>query len=300
MANENLVAKLVEKTSEVYGRLSKSKEGVLSRQEILEVIGESLHPFYTNLVQGLADLKLVVRNRGYYGGISLMAGSDCELVDLSEEQLILLRDQYSELDLKQPVKPKAVADEDDERLEKEFYSPLKDYLQKSGLYEIVVINSKKCGSKWENADLATVSLERDLRFHSQIDLRLTAIEVKRYFPTAENLQQAASYLVYAHASYLCYFDSQFHGTNIDIAVQRLRDEGIWDLAETFNVGLIVAYHPQEKSRKLSFQTVRHVPYKNSPPAQAERGIDLWLDDSSKTTIKRVYVKHIQRLQSGID
>ena len=301
MANNELVNSLVEKSGEVYSRLTSTKDYTLSRQQILETIGEELQPYYTNLVQGLADLKLVVRNRGYYGGISLAATEDEHPAELTAEHRDRLHALFSEIDLKPTTKiKKAANEEEDEKLEKQFYDPLKDYLEKSGLYELVVVNPKTSGSKWENADIATVSFERELRFHSNIDLRVTAIEVKRHFPSAEHVQQAASYLVYAHASYLCYFDSQFRGTNIDTAIQRLRDEGIWDLAETFGIGLIVAYYAQETGTKLHFQTVRHVPYRNSAPAQAERGIDLWLDETAKKTIKRVYVKHVQRLLSGLD
>lgn len=301
MPDDTLIEQLVTVTAEVYQQLTKTKDGSLSRQQIVDTIGKDLQPYYTNLVQGLADLKLVVRNRGFYGGISL-PGTEAEPdTELSEDHKESLRQLFSDTKLEPTTKlKKAGSDEEEEKLEKEFYYPLKDYLEKSGLYELVVVNPKIAGSKWENADLATVSLERDLRYHSHIDLRITAVEVKRQFPTAEHLQQAASYLVYAHASYLCYFDSQFRGTNIDLATQRLRDEGIWDLAETFGIGLIVAYYAQEKGKKLYFQTVRHVPYKSSAPAQVERGIDLWLNDAARGMIKKVYVKHMQRLQSGID
>lgn len=301
MASEELTKQLIDKTVEVYKMLTDAKDENLSRQEIIEAIGKDLEPYYTNVVQGLADLKLAVRKRGFYGGVSLPGTGEPPRQELTDDDKEALRKLFADGNLKPTAKIKdAASEEEEERLEKEFYRPLKDYLEKSGLYEIVVINSKISGTKWENADLATVSFERDLRFHSHIDLRMTAVEVKRHFPTAENLQQAASYLVYANASYLCYFDSQFRGKDIDTAVQRLRDQGIWDLAETFGVGLIVSYYAQEGGKKLYFQTVRHIPYKESAPIQVERGIELWLDDTARRIIKKAYVRHIQRLQSGLD
>lgn len=300
LTDASVADKLTDATSNVYQQLAKTKDGTLSRQEILAIIGEELEPYYTNVVQALAVLKLVVRNKGFYGGISLSGIGDEPAPELDDEHKQRLRNQFSGETLKPTAKVKeAKTEAEEEKLEKQFYEPLKNYLEQSGLYNLVVV-PKVTGQKWQNADLAGVSFERDLRYHSHIDLRITAFEVKRHFPGVENMQQAASYLLYAHASYLCYFDSQFKGTNIDSVVQRLRDEGVWDLAETFGIGLIVAYYAQETAKKLYFQTVRHVPYRECPPAQAERGIDLWLDANAKTAIKKAYVKQIQRLQSGLD
>ena len=301
MANENLVTALIEKSSEVYTKLRNASDSTLSRQQVLEIIGPDYEPYYSNVVQGLAALKLVVRSRGYYGGVSPVPSGESTAPELTAEQRTYLSEHFDPKEMQPTTKiEKAASGAEEQKLEKEFYDPLKDYLEKAGLYEIVNVSANLGGFKWENADLAAISFERELRYHSHIDLHLTAFEVKRRFPTAENVQQAASYLVYGHASYLCYFDDRFRGTNVDIAVHRLRDEGIWDLAESFGVGLIVSYYAQENGTKLYFQTVRHVPYKESPPTQVERGIHLWLTDDARSTLRKAYVKHIQRIQANLD
>jgi|GEM_PF-2057377 len=285
---------LTEVVLHILESLKASSTNSLSRQEILELVPKEYEQFYSNIVQSLADMKLVVRNRGYYGGVTLLV-NDEQISSIPESTIKRkVRSILTESINVQKVE-REVSEEESERLEREMYGPLKDYLEKSGLYELVVANPKLRGGGWANADLAAVSFERELKYHSHIDLRLTAFEVKRTFPKVKDLQQTASYLVYSHAAYLCYYDAHFKGSNIDGAVQRLRDEGIWDLAEIFGIGLIVAYNAQKGKSKFYFQTVRHVPWKDSSPKQIEAGMDLWLDDAEEDAIRAALRRHIQRV-----
>lgn len=301
MAKKDLTETLIAKTEDVYSRLITSSDESLTKAEIIEILGAEYGAYYTFVVQGLADLKKAVRNRGYHGGITVNYGIKGLRQKLTDSNRKALVQYFGDAPLQTTQEEKPVASEkQDAKLEADFYNPLKDYLERSGLYEIVSVNPKLQGSKWENADLASVSYETDLRYHSTVDLRLNAFEVKRGFPSVENIQQTAAYLLYANASYICYYDDRFKGTNIDLVVQRLRDEGIWDLLITFGLGAIVSYRAQEKGSNLYFQTVREAPLHPVEPIRIERGIELWLDEPARSLIRKELVRQTQRISTLLD
>ncbi|MBW0434910.1 hypothetical protein HGB47_14925 [Leptospira yasudae] len=292
---------LIEKTNEVYTELLSKENQILSKSEIIKILGTDLENYYTYLIQGLAELKKVTRNQGYHGGISVNYGIKGLRQELNQANLNSLSQYFKKLDLditedvEKPISPKQ-----EEKLEESFYLPLKDYLERTGLYEIVDINPKKQGGKWENADLALISYETDLRYHGSIDLKVTAVEVKRGFPTVENIQQAAAYHLYSNGSYICYFDDKFKGTNIDLVISRLRDEGIWSLINSFDIGVIVSYKPTSKSENVQFQTVKEAPYRKNDLLNVERGIELWLSDDSKKVIRTALAKQHNKVSTLID
>ncbi|TGL55278.1 hypothetical protein EHQ61_00785 [Leptospira wolffii] len=292
---------LIEKTKEIYNSLLTSENQTLTKSQILDLLGTDLQSYYTYIIQGLTELKKVTRNQGYHGGISVNYGIKGLRQELNVANLNNLSLYYKKLDIEvtEDVE-KPVSIKQEEKLEESFYPHLKDYLERTGLYEIVDINPKKQGGKWENADLALVSYESDLRFHGSIDLRLTAVEVKRGFPTVENIQQAAAYLLYANRSYICYFDDRFKGTNVDLVVSRLRDEGVWSLINSFGLGIIVSYKPTIKSEIPQFQTIKEAPYKNIDLLNIERGIELWINEESKLIIRKALARQHSKVSTLLE
>ena len=301
MAKKEIPQTLLEKAQDVYARLLTSEGESLSRAAILEILGDEYSAYYTFVVQGLAEIKKVVRKRGAGGGVTVNQGVQGLVKELRTDNIKSLTRYFKEAPLQVTIaEAPASTPKQEQKLESEFYKPLQDYLERSGLYEHVCINGSLAGSKWENADLAAVSYENELKFHPSIGMRLTAFEVKRGFPTIENIQQAAAYLLFAHSSYIVYYDDRFRGTNIDIPVARLRDEGLWDLITTFGLGTIVSYRAQEKGTNLYFQMIREAPIQQPQLLMIEKGIELWLNKETKKAIRTTLARQMQKTSSLIE
>ena len=77
----------------------------------------------------------------------------------------------------------------------------------------------------------------------------------------------------------------------------MRDEGIWDLASTFSIGLIVAYHPQERSKKTRFLSLKEAPDNSLDPTSIEEGIDFLVSVSGKKELADALNKQIVKFLS---
>ena len=301
MAKKEITQTLLEKAQAVYTKLLISEGESLSKSDILDILGDEYSSYYTFVVQGLAEIKKVISNRGAGGRVTVNQGIQGLVKELRADNIKSLTKYFKDAPLQVTIaEDPASTPKQEKKLEAEFYKPLQDYLERSGLYEHICINVGLAGTKWENADLAAISFENELKYHPSIGMRLIAFEVKRGFPSIENIQQAAAYLLFAHSSYIVYYDDRFRGTNIDIPVARLRDEGIWDLITTFGLGTIVSYRAQAKGSNLYFQTVREAPAHKPQLLMVEKGVDLWLSTEAKKTVRTVLARQMQKTSSLIE
>lgn len=279
-------------TEKLYEKLKKSESQRLNKEEILLYL-KGFSPYYSYVVTALALIKKITKKSGRVGGIELRTGQGIqqEILDSNRKKL---HKYFSQLGIvfreKHTKKSKT--------LESSLYKPLKEYLEESGQYEIVEDRAnKRPGKKWENVDLVAVSFSL-LSYHAGIFPKLTGIEAKINFPTITDIQQSATYLRYCQSSYLCYFDPEYTGKKFEDLMTRLRDEGLWDALTTFNIGLIVAFHPQGKSVKYRFHIIKEAPEQILDPNVVEQGIDLLLSNQSKaelvTALKKQLVKFITR------
>lgn len=172
-------------------------------------------------------------------------------------------------------------------LEKKLYGPLQNYLKNK--FDHVDIAARLRGTQWQNTDLVAINYQNELQYHSGIELRVTAFEVKRTMVLPPCVQQAASYLPYANAAYLCYVHLGYRGKNADEIEKSLKEREIWGLLETTGIGLIVVYFSQEKSEKSfynpQFQIIRAAPHHDRQPSAIERGIELWAQPDTQLAIR---------------
>ena len=284
----NMKETLVEATGKIYSEIPGRPSSSLTKQEIKEILGDKLDSFYTNVVQALVDTGHFIRVRGYYGGVKLNPLLDQSTLPDWPEVEDGIEQSFRDVSFGTPIEAKKGEDvEKEDKRERELYKPLQEYLVRTGLFEVVDVAAKLQGTKWQNADLVGINYLSDSRYHAEIEIRVTAFEVKRTFPSVQSIQQTSSYLTFANAAYLCYVDEQFRGNGMDDVVSRLRDEGLWDQIEQVDIGVIVIYYPQEKSQNPRFQTVRYVPLAQRSLGQIEQGIDLWATDETKTRLRRV-------------
>lgn len=298
--NSNMKETLVEATGKIYSEIPGRPSSSLTKQEIKEILGDKLDSFYTNVVQALVDTGHFIRVRGYYGGVKLNPLLDQSTLPDWPEVEDGIEQSFRDVSFGTPIEAKKGEDvEKEDKRERELYKPLQEYLVRTGLFEVVDVAAKLQGTKWQNADLVGINYLSDSRYHAEIEIRVTAFEVKRTFPSVQSIQQTSSYLTFANAAYLCYVDEQFRGNGMDDVVSRLRDEGLWDQIEQVDIGVIVIYYPQEKSQNPRFQTVRYVPLAQRSLGQIEQGIDLWATDETKTRLRRVVsMQQAKALQVG--
>lgn len=287
------IKKILSSTERLYDKLKKTETQRLNKEEILSHL-KGLAPYYSYVVTALALIKKITKKSGRVGGIELRTGKAIQQEILDSNRKKLQR-YFSQLDIdfreKRPKRNK--------KLEVSLYEPLKEYLEESGQYELVENRAKKrAGSKWENADLVAVTFSL-LSYHAGIFPKLTGIEAKINFPTITDIQQAATYLRYCQSSYLCFFDPEYTGKNFEDLMTQLRDEGIWDALTTFGIGLIVAFHAQERSDKYRFHIIKEAPEQILDPNVVEQGIDLLLGDSSKAELKSALRKQMVKLMHDI-
>jgi hypothetical protein len=297
--NSNMKETLVEATGKIYSEIPGRPSSSLTKQEIKEILGDKLDSFYTNVVQALVDTGHFIRVRGYYGGVKLNPLLDQSTLPDWPEVEDGIEQSFRDVSFGTPIEAKKGEDvEKEDKRERELYKPLQEYLVRTGLFEVVDVAAKLQGTKWQNADLVGINYLSDSRYHAEIEIRVTAFEVKRTFPSVQSIQQTSSYLTFANAAYLCYVDEQFRGNGMDDVVSRLRDEGLWDQIEQVDIGVIVIYYPQEKSQNPRFQTVRYVPLAQRSLGQIEQGIDLWATDETKTRLRRVVSRQQAKALQG--
>lgn len=299
--NAGMKDSLVAATEKIYSEIPARPSASLTKQEIKKILGDSLNGFYTNVVQVLVDTGHFIRIRGYYGGVKLNPLKDQS--DLPEWPAVRegIESSFLDISFETPIETtKSEDQEKEDKKERELYKPLQEYLVRTGLFEVVDVAAKRQGTKWQNADLVGINYLSDSGYHADIEIRVTAFEVKRTFPSVQSIQQTSSYLTFANAAYLCYVDEQFRGNGMDDVVSRLRDEGLWDQIEQTGIGVIVIYYPQEKSRKPRFQTVRYVPFAQRSLGQIEQGIDLWATDETKARLRSVVAKQQAKALQGVN
>ncbi len=261
-ANSNMKETLVQATEKIYSEIAYRPSSSLTKQEIKEILGNKLDSFYTNVVQALVDTGQFIRVRGYYGGVKLNP-----LLDQSNLPDWLnvkngIEQSFDDISFETPIEATKSEDvEREDKKERQLYEPLQQYLVRTGLFEVVDVAAKLQGTKWQNADLVGINYLSDSRYHAEIEIRVTAFEVKRTFPSVQSIQQTSSYLTFANAAYLCYVDEQFRGNGMDDVVSRLRDEGLWD--------------------------------------QIEQGIELWATDETKARLRRVVADQQAKALRGV-
>jgi hypothetical protein len=276
-------------TEKLYEKLKKSESQRLNKEEILLYLKE-FAPYYSYVVTALALIKKITKKSGRVGGIELRTGKGIQQ-EILESNRNKLQHYFSQLD----IDFKDKHSKKNKTSESQLYATLREYLEESGQYEIVENRAnKRTGNKWENVDLVAVSFS-SLSYHAGIFPKLTGIEAKIDFPGITDIQQAATYLRYCQASYLCYYDPEYTGKNFDDLMTRLRDEGIWDALTTFDIGLIVAFHPQGKSVKYRFHIIKEAPEQILDPNVVEQGIDLLLSGPSKAELVAALKKQLVKL-----
>lgn len=300
--NAGMKDSLLTTTERIYSEIPASPSKSLTKAEIKELLGETLDAFYTNVVQALVDTGNFVRVRGYHGGVKLNPLNDQSSLPEWAEVQDSIKKSFNNISFETPIAttPNEDKEHKEDKKERELYKPLKEYLVRTGLYEIVDVAAKLQGTKWQNADLIGINYLSDSVYHADIEMRVTAFEVKRNFPSIQAIQQTSSYLTFANAAYLCYVDDQFRGNGIDDVVARLRDEGLWDQIEQVGIGVIVIYYPQEKSQNPRFQTIRYVPFARRSLGQIEQGIELWASDDIKSRLRSAVAKQQARALQGVN
>jgi hypothetical protein len=298
MKNNENSDKMLEKATEVYEELKRSDHSSLTKEEVLSVLGDEYIPYYSYIVTGLASIKKIRKKTGRTGGIELNTGKAIQ-DQITDSNQRTLGKYFSGLG----VNFSSTKNGEKSSLESSLYEPLKEYLEEMGIYNLVENRANlRSGNKWENADLVAAKYTQ-LTYHVGIFPKLTCIEVKSVFPSITDIQQTASYLRYCNSAYLCFFDREFTGKNYDDLTTKVRDEGVWDLASTFEIGLIVAYHPQERSKKTRFLLLKEAPDTSLDPTAIEEGIDLLVSDFGKKELTEALNKQIVKFLSqkkGVD
>lgn len=275
---------LVEKAEVVFNALLKTESKILTKIQILQILDKDFHPYYSYLVSALASIGKIIRKAGRTGGIELrtVQGMKPELV---EDNYKKLEDYFKSIEIIKPItEVKETLSDAGIKAEKDLYPSLKAYLEKLGMFDRVEINAQtRTGGKWENVDLVCVKIHT-LKYHFGIYPKLTGIEVKREFPNITHIQQTASSLRYCHSAYLCFYDADYRGKDVDILLQKLRDEEIWELSNVFTIGLLVAYKPQAKSTNIRYQLIKEAPETPLDFTSVEDGIDLLLSAEAKNEL----------------
>lgn len=286
MAKEGKIQNiLVNKSKELYTKLSESDYHTLTKPEILKILGEDYTSYYSYIVSALAFIGKITKRSGRTGGIELYSGKGVQK-QLVKDNIKKLTSYFGRADLGLEVKESKKEQIKESKKEKELYAPLEDYLKESGMFDLVEVKAEsREGGKWENVDIICVKFNK-LIYHLGIYPKLTGIEVKREFPNIKHIQQTASYLRYCHSAYLCFHDSQYRGKDVDVLLTKLRDEEIWDLSNVFNIGLIVAYKAQVKSDKFRFQLIKEAPDTSLDPTSVEEGIKILLSNEAKAELSK--------------
>jgi len=111
----------------------------------------------------------------------------------------------------------------------------------------------------------------------------------------KDIQQAAAYLRYCQSTYLCFFDCEYIGKNLNDMLARLRDEGIWDALSTSGVGLIVGFCAQRHSTRYHFHILKEAPEQILDPNVVEQGIHLLLGGHSKAELRNALQQQMVKL-----
>ena len=232
MNNQDKLDHLLTATKQVYKKLQENGD-VLTGAQIEELLGQD-KSMSSRVVSILSETPYAKK---YYNGLKLDAAVE-KPPALIEEEIIIHTNSFS-------YNQEEYSEED--FLEDKLYGPLQNYLKDK--FDHVDIAARLRGTRWQNADLVAISYQKELQYHSGIELRVTAFEVKRSMVSPQCVQQAASYLPYANAAYLCYVHLGYRGRNADEIETSLKEREIWGLLETTGIGLIVVYFSQEKSEK---------------------------------------------------
>ena len=273
---------VIEYAKSVYEKLVSSK--AMSKKDIEKLLSPN-NDVYDQVKSMLSNTEYVITRSGYHGGLAIDPAIDKPPTTVSPDDLRKISEA-----LQGPNQ-----DADEKEKERELYKPLQSYLEKSNSFDVVDIGAKLQGEKWQNADLVAISYQKELHYHSGIELDVTAFEVKKGMVDPPMVQQAASYLPYSNASYLCYVHKGDNPKKPDEIRKSLAISGIWSLVEIAGIGLIVAYKPTIKSPSHQFQIVRQAPYSFKRPSELEQGIELWADEDTKEKIKKMANKQIVKI-----
>ena len=272
---------LVEYAKKVYEKLQENGD-VLTGSQIEELLGQD-KSMRSRVVSILSETPYAKK---YYNGLKLDAAVENPPA-LIEKEIITHTNSY--------LYNQEESSEED-FLEDKLYRPLQNYLKNK--FNHVDIAARLRGTRWQNADLVAISYQKELQYHSGIELRVTAFEVKRTMVTRQCVQQAASYLEYANAAYLCYVHLGYRGKNANEIEKSLKEREIWGLLETTGIGLIVVYFSQKQSERRfyspQFQIIRAASHHDRQPSAIERGIELWAHPNTQRDIRSALSDHIAK------
>ena len=274
---------VIEYAKSVYEALVLNKDKSLSRKDIENLLLPN-KDVYDRVTGMLSNTEYVITKQGYHGGLAIDPAIDGPPKTVSPDDLRKISEA-----LQGPNQ-----DADEKEKERILYEPLQRYLEESNSFDVVDIGAKLQGDTWQNADLVAISYQ-ELQYHSGIELEVTAFEVKIDMVDRKMVQQAASYLPYSNASYLCYVHKGVNSKKPDEIRKSLALRGIWSLVEIAGIGLIVAYKPTKRSPSYQFQIVRQAPYSFKRPSELEQGIELWADEDTKEKIKKMANKQIVKI-----
>lgn len=283
------VKKLTTIVQGIYDELRQAEDEKLSREQILARLGPEYARFYWKIVGMLAKTRKIVKARGPYGGIMQRHAPGLALkAELNKRDVSIIQGEVEDLISKLGAQKKLA--------EKDIYKPLQEYLLEKGWFNILEVsaNTRK-GKKWKNADLYGFSLASHLDFHVGINLRTTAVEVKRSRVKIDHLQQTASGLSFSNSAYLCFFDPDHRANDLDDLIESLKEEEHWQMADQLRIGLIVAYHPSKTTAKLRFQIVREAPFNLVDETAIEDAIKKLLTDKAREYIASEVQKQLRRL-----
>jgi len=283
------VHEILSLTEPLHHKVNDTADQKLGKAEVLDHLRE-FETYYSHIVTALARMQTIAEKSGRPGGIQLRMGKGIPLEMVAVNRRDLPRH------LSRPGSGFTTRQRKDDRLlERQLYEPLREYLEELGQYQLVENRAQlRHGKKFENADLVAVTFS-SLSYHAGIFPKLTGIEVKRSFPTVKDVQQAAAYLRYCQSAYLCFFDCEYTGKNLDDMMTRLRDEGIWDALGTSDIGLIVGFCAQKHSPRYHFHVLKEAPEQTLDPNVVEQGIDPLLGEDSKAELRNALQQQMVKL-----
>lgn len=272
----------------------------LSKQEVIELIGEENANYYSVIVEALANIGKIIKAQGRSGGIRYRSVQKQQRsITVSNQKKLEILFGSDELEIPEIE----YLENDDEpysndKDENDLYNPLKDYLDTSGYYDFVEVFGNARGGKgqWKNPDIVALSCAYKYKYHIGLYPKITTFEVKKQWPTIRDIQQTASYYRFSHFSYLCFFDGSYKGSDVNRITEKIKNEEIWDWAQTYNVGLIVCFKKQDRSIGYAFQTIKECTQKNIEFSDVEQAIETYfsedvqksLQERMKQIIKNIY------------
>ena len=261
----------------------------LTKQQVLEIVGQKNENYYGIIIDALAEIGKITKVQGRSGGIQYRAVQK-QTRTITTSNMKKLDAIFSSDDIEIPA---IGSDEDEEaytndKAEQDIYLPLKTYLESLGYYKHVEIFGDARGGKgkWKNPDIVALQYSNNYKYHIGLFSQIYSFEVKKQWPSIRDIQQAASYFRYCHASYLCFFDESYKGSDVNKIIQKIKNEEIWDWAIATNIGLIVCFKKQDRSLEYAFQTILESKIQIVEYDIVEQSIDTYFNHETKEELRK--------------